>query len=140
MIATEERAPTTGFPCRDCGGPVLREMTVDGYYKGRGHLECTECRERIAAEKERVREAWKASLGHPIKHRYIEGMKIPITCACGCGTEINADTVAILELRNQGLTYSKIAAELGRGEYAVRQRIRSMPRYAKGHVRHDGRQ
>ncbi len=134
------RRPTTGVPCRECGGVVFRYLTVDGYFKGRGHLECEPCRERIAAEKERTRQAWKASLGHPVTHRYIEGMKVPTSCACGCGTEINADTIEILERRNQGMTYAKIAAELGRNQYGIRQRIRSMPRYAKGHVRQAGRE
>lgn len=136
----DESRIRTGKPCKSCGGPVYRHVTVDGYLKGAGHHNCTECREKIAAEREAERAAWRAKCVHPVKHCYIEAVRVPITCGCGCGEAINADTIEILKLRNEGMTFRKIAAELGRNEYAVRQRIRSMPQYVKGHIPLDGRQ
>lgn len=141
LASVPDRQETTGAPCVDCGGDVLRELTSDGYYKGRGHARCRGCRAVIAEQDRLKREAnHAASLKRqPIKTRYVGAVAVPTTCACGCGESINEDTINILQHRALGMTFAQIAVLVKKSPDSVKQRIRCMPRYRSGHVGREGR-
>jgi len=87
--------------------------------------------ERNRRAEERVRTAAAAPHDDDV-YRYGDA-RIPIRCACGCGTRINEVVVTILEMRKMGTTLKVIAQRLGYSAGYVKVRQRQFARYAHGH-------